>query len=189
MNVERHHYESNKFIHIDKTAHRAHQWTKWIENSFESSMNKMSNCSSNSSTNKTNRKYENIWFLYNRRRFFYEFSRSISFQYYIWYNCFFIINTIIFFYFCSIVSDVFKHFTKSKFTKFIQSHLEIHRIRRCSWSGERSRSSYMEVFGGFYIKGYFHLFSSMGWILNFISIYSINGMNKWSILIIYSFMK
>ena len=51
------------------------------------------------------------------------------------------------------------------------------------------RQHHMEVFGGFHIGGYFHLFSFMGWILNFISIHPINGMNKWSILIIYSFMK
>ena len=51
------------------------------------------------------------------------------------------------------------------------------------------RQRYMEVFGGFHIEEYFHLFSFMGWILNFISIHPINGMNKWSILIIYSFMK
>ena len=51
------------------------------------------------------------------------------------------------------------------------------------------RQHHMEVFDDFHIEEYFHLFSFMGWILNFISIHPINGMNKWSILIIYSFMK
>ena len=51
------------------------------------------------------------------------------------------------------------------------------------------RQRYMEIFDDFHIKGYFHLFFFMNWILNFISIHPINGMNKWSILIIYSFMK
>ena len=95
---------------------------------------------------RTNRKYENIWFLYNRRRFFYEFSRSIlTSEYHIWYNYFFIINTVIFFYFRNTVSDVFKHFIKSKSTKFIQSHLKIHRIRRCSWLQERSRCNSLDL--------------------------------------------
>ena len=49
--------------------------------------------------------------------------------------------------------------------------------------------SYGGFFDDFHIEGYFHFFSFMGWILNFISIHSINWMNKWSILIIYSFMK
>ena len=151
VNVGRHHYGLNRFTHIDKTAHRAHQWTKWTENSSESSVNKMNNYSSNSSTSRANRKYENIWFLYNRRRFFYEFSRSISFQYYIWYSYFFIINTVIFFYFRSIVSDAFKHFTKFKFTKFIQSHLEIHRIKRCNWFEKCNRST-LNVFQNVYSK-------------------------------------
>ena len=51
------------------------------------------------------------------------------------------------------------------------------------------RQHHMEIFDDFHIEKYFHLFSFMGWILNFISIHPINGMNKWSILIIYSFMK
>ena len=51
------------------------------------------------------------------------------------------------------------------------------------------RQRYMEIFDDFHIEEYFHLFSFMSWILNFISIHSINEMNKWSILIIYSFMK
>ena len=51
------------------------------------------------------------------------------------------------------------------------------------------RQHHMKIFDDFHIGGYFHLFSFMSWILNFISIYPINGMNKWSILIIYLFMK
>ena len=51
------------------------------------------------------------------------------------------------------------------------------------------KQHHMKVFGDFHIEGYFHLFFFMSWILNFISIHPINGMNKWSILIIYSFMK
>ena len=51
------------------------------------------------------------------------------------------------------------------------------------------RQRYMKIFGDFHIEEYFHLFFFMNWILNFISIHSIKGMNKWSILIIYSFMK
>ena len=150
VNVERHHYESNRFIHIDKTAHRIHQWTKWTESSSESSMNKMNSCSSSSSASRTNKKYENIWFLYNKRKFFYKFSRSISIsKYHIWYNYFFIINTIIFFYFRNIVSDVFKHFTKFKFTKFIQSHLKIHKIKRCNWFEKRNRNT-LNVFQNVY---------------------------------------
>ena len=108
--------------------------------------------SSNSSTNKTNKKYKNIWFLYNKWNFFYKSSRSISIsKYYIWYNYFFIINTIIFYYFRSSISNVFKHFTKFKFTKFIQSHLKIHKIRQCNWFKKRNRNT-LNVFQNVYNK-------------------------------------
>ena len=51
------------------------------------------------------------------------------------------------------------------------------------------KQRYMKIFDDFHIEKYFHLFFFMNWILNFISFHSINEMNKWSILIIYSFMK
>ena len=51
------------------------------------------------------------------------------------------------------------------------------------------RQHHMKIFDGFHIGEYFHLFFFMNWILNFISIHPINEMNKWSILIICSFMK
>ena len=53
----------------------------------------------------------------------------------------------------------------------------------------RKQHHMKKIFDGFHIEEYFHLFFFMNWILNFISIYPINGINKWSILIIYSFMK
>ena len=59
------------------------------------------------------------------------------------------------------------------------------------FSAERilRKQRYMKIFDDFHIEEYFYLFFFMDWILNFILIHSINGINKWSILIIYSFMK
>ena len=73
----------------------------------------------------------------------------VQFSHHIWYNYFFIINTIIFFYFCNIVSNAFKHFTKFKFTKFIQLHLKIHKIKRCNWFEKRNRNT-LNVFQNVY---------------------------------------
>ena len=51
------------------------------------------------------------------------------------------------------------------------------------------KQHYMKIFDDFHIEEYFHLFFFMNWILNFISFNFINELNKWSILIIYLFMK